>query len=197
MTLTLHLIRHGHYDMLDRALSGRAAGHSLSPQGRAQAEALAGVLGQAPLVSILSSPLERARETAAPLARLRGIPVRVKPAFNEIDVGSWTGMTFEALASEPEWRRWNTLRSMGCPPGGETMQAVQARAVAAVQTFGDGEGDIAVVTHADVIKALLTYFLGMPLDLHGRLEVAPASRSVVRLFENAVRVEAINLPPTP
>ncbi|HEX3350177.1 MAG TPA: histidine phosphatase family protein [Acetobacteraceae bacterium] len=195
MTLTLHLIRHASYGMLGRGLAGRASGYSLSEQGRAEAEALAASLASCPIDVIVSSPLERARETAEPLARRLGIPVRIDPAFTEIDFGVWTGKSFDALRGDAEWRRWNVFRSMAAIPGGETMHAVQARGLAAVQALSEGE--VAIVTHSDVIKALLTHFLGMPLDLFPRIEIAPASRSQVRLFQDNVRVDAINLPLAP
>ena len=194
MTLTLHLIRHASHALLGHSLAGRAPGVSLSAEGRAEAEALAARLVTRPIEAIVSSPRERARETAEPFARLRDLPIRLDAGFDEIDFGTWTGASFDALHGQPEWRHWNVFRSTAPIPGGETMHAVQARAVAAVQRIGQGE--VAVFTHSDVIKALLAHFLGMPLDLFPRVVIAPASRSVIRLFVNNVSIDGVNLPPT-
>jgi probable phosphoglycerate mutase len=193
---TFHLIRHGDYGMIGRALAGRAPGHSLSDEGRRQADRIAAALGSRPVAAVASGPLERARETAFPLgARLR-LAVRVEPGFDEIDFGDWTGQPFPALHAMAGWHEFNRFRSAFPIPGGETMLAAQARAVAAMRTLiaGVGDAEIAVFSHADVIKAMLAHFLALPLDLLPRIEIDPGSRSELVVYEADVRVRGINLP---
>ncbi len=193
---TFHLIRHASYDMLDRVLAGRTPGHSLNVAGRAEAERVAGALASRPITAVVASPLERAQETAAVIGRLLGLPVRTEPDLNEIDFGDWTGTPFDTLHGSPAWTAFNTFRSTAAIPGGEAMLAAQARAVAAIGRLrADWSGqEIAVVSHGDVVKVLITHFLGVPLDLLRRIDIAPASRSVILLADAYVRVLGVNLP---
>ena len=191
---TFHLIRHAHYSLLGRVLAGRTPGHSLSDQGRAQAAALAEMLAEVPIVAVHSSPMERTRETAAVIAASLGLEVTIEDDLNEIDYGDWTATSFEALQSQPMWRFYNRFRSTAPIPKGETMLAVQARAFAVVQRLRRTDGHVVLVSHADIIKAILAHLLGMPLDLSLRLDITPASRSVVRIFDEDVRVLGVNLP---
>ena len=149
-----------------------------------------------PVVALVSSPMQRARETAAPIAARLGLAVAIEPDLDEIDFGDWTGRRFDELHPSGEWQRFNRLRSAAQIPGGETMLTAQARAVSAILRLHNAwpEGEIAVVSHGDIVKALLAYFLGVPLDLFRRIEIAPASRSIVRLNAAEVRIEAMNLP---
>ena len=129
-------------------------------------------------------------------ARL-GCPVQIEAGLDEIDFGDWTGQTFAALDGKPEWDAWNRCRSVvGCP-GGETMLAAQARAVAAVLRLAAAhrDGELVLVSHQDVLKSILAHCLGLPLDLLRRFSLDPAHRSVVTLFDADLRVEAVNLPP--
>ena len=102
---TFHLIRHGDYGLLGRVLAGRTPGHSLSDLGRKQAERVAAALAHRPIAAVVSGPLERARETAAPLAARCGLEVSVDPDLDEIDFGEWTGMAFDALQPCPNGAR--------------------------------------------------------------------------------------------
>jgi probable phosphoglycerate mutase len=194
---TMHLIRHGSHDMLGRGLAGRLAGLHLDDSGRAEADAIAADLAKLPLTALVSSPLERALETATPVAARSGLPVRIDSDLNELDFGRWTGASFEALRDDPEWHAFNRFRSSAGIPGGETMLDAQARAIRAVRRIvrEHAEGEVAIFCHADIVKAILAHFLGMPLDLLRRIEVAPASRSVLRLFDEDAVVIAVNLPP--
>ena len=193
---TVHLVRHGSHDLLGRVLVGRGP-VSLSATGRAEAEAVAAAAALAGLAAVVSSPQDRALETAAPIARRAGLDVVVDPDLAELDLGAWTGAAFGTLHQDPRWRAFNTFRGSTPVPDGESMLAVQARAVACVLRLRAEYPDAAVaaVSHADVIKAVLAHFLGMPLDLMRRIEVAPASRSVLMLFEEDAVVQAVNLPP--
>ena len=191
-----HLIRHGDYGMIGRALAGRAPGYSLNDEGRLQADRIAAALASRRIAAVVSGPLERARETAAPLAARLGVAVQVEARFDEIDFGEWTGLTFPVLHAMAAWHEFNHFRSAYPIPGGETMLAAQARAVAAIGGLiaGAGNPEIAVFSHADLIKAMLAHFLAMPLDLLPRLEIEPGSRSELVVYEADVRVRGINLP---
>jgi broad specificity phosphatase PhoE len=194
---TFHLVRHASYDMLGRVLAGRTPGHALNATGRAEAARLAQTLASGSISAIVSSPLERAQETARIIAARLALPVETEPALNEIDFGEWTGMTFEALHAMPAWQVFNIFRGAACIPGGETMLAAQARSVEALARLRlarPGQ-QVVVVSHGDVVKALIAHFLGISLDLFRRIEIAPASRSLVWLADSDVRVNGVNLPP--
>jgi broad specificity phosphatase PhoE len=194
---TFHLIRHASYDLLGHTLAGRSPGHQLNERGRAQAQALAEELAAYGLAAVVSSPLERTRETAEAIAKPHGLAVEIEPGLTEIDCGEWTGMSFEAMHGDPVWKEFNTFRSTLSPPGGETMLAAQWRAIKVVTRLRErwpGQ-ELVVVTHGDVVKVVLAHFLGVPLELFQRIEILPASRSVVRLFATDVRVDGVNLPP--
>ena len=194
---TFHLIRHASYDRLGRALTGREPGHALNAAGQAEAARLATTLQRRKLAAIVSSPIERAQETARIIAAPHGLDVLTEPGLTEIDFGAWTGMTFEELRDAPGWTAFNTFRSTAPIPGGETMLAVQARAVATVTRLAARYpgAELAAVSHGDIIKAILAHALGTPLDLLRRVEIGPASRSVIALEERDVRVLGVNLPP--
>lgn len=192
---TVHLVRHAEHGEFGRALTGRRPGVSLSEVGRQQAAALARHFAASDARAVLTSPVQRALETAGAVASALGLAAAVEPGLEEVDFGAWTGQAFDTLGAAPGWAAWNTARSLAPTPGGETMLAVQARAVGALLGQRAAGGTVVAVSHADVIRAALAYALGMPLDLMHRLEVGPASRSVVVLGENFARVEAVNLPP--
>ena len=200
MQTLFHLVRHGQYGLIDRALGGRAPGHALDAAGRDEAERVAEALRGRAVAAVVSSPVQRARETAAPIAAALGLAIRVDAGLVELDCGEWTGMTFETLRERPEWHRWNRFRSSAAIPGGESMLAAQARTVAALERLhaehgGQAAAEVVVVSHADIIKAALLHVLGAPLDHMGRLEIAPGSRSVVAWHDESARVLAANLPP--
>ncbi len=169
-------------------------GVPLSNEGRAQAAVLAGTLAARPIRTVLSSPVQRAQETAAAIAARLGLPVLTDAGLDEIDFGAWTGAAFDDLDGQPAWDTWNRFRGFAPTPGGEAMAAAQARALAAVARAAAGGGEVVLVSHSDVLKAVLAHFLGMPLDLLHRIELAPASRSVLVLFDDGARVDGMNLP---
>ncbi len=197
MPATLHLLRHGSYAALGRILAGRAEGWPLTPAGVAEAERLAERLSRRPIAAVLSSPILRARQTAAPIAARCGLETAIEPGITEIDFGAWTGSAFAALHGDPSWQAWNRHRGLAPIPGGETMAQAQARALDAVcrlcRAWPDGE--LVLVSHADVIKAVLSNLLGTPLDLMHRMAIDPASRSVIRVHPEGAEVLGINLPP--
>ena len=147
------------------------------------------------LAAIYTSPMERCRETASAIARGRSIRPRTEKAFIEADYGSWSGRSLRSLYRLKAWGRLMSSASRFRFPEGETLGEVQHRAVAAVERLGDrhrGEA-VAVASHSDVIRAILAHYLGMPLDLIHRIDVLPASVSIVDLHESgAVRVPVVN-----
>jgi broad specificity phosphatase PhoE len=167
-------VRHGQHDWIGKALVGRKPGVALNDLGRQQAAAIAARLRDVEIAAIYSSPQQRARETVEPLARLRGMPVRIDPALDEIDFGEWTGHSFEELAPDPRWTRWNAHRAAGVAPGGEAMRAVQSRIVRAVKAL-DTSASVVFVSHGDVIKAALLAFQGLSLDAVHTLSVEPGA----------------------
>ena len=182
---TFLLIRHALCDPVGRSIAGRTSGVHLNAEGRVEAEALARRLGEVAISAIYSSPLERALETAAPIAAHQGVPVIQAPGLLELDFGDWTGKTLQELDRLPQWKDFNIYRSGTQIPGGEGMGDVLARALGEVNRIRarhpGSEMVVAVVSHGDVLRALIAHFLGVPLDLFQRLEISPASVSVVAL----------------
>jgi probable phosphomutase (TIGR03848 family) len=170
-------------------LAGRSKGVHLDETGVGQARAAAERLAGLPLAAVVSSPLERCRETGREIVRRQDPSPRVSSerGLVECDYGSWTGRELKTLAKEPMWRTVQSHPSAAVFPDGETMADMSARAVAAVRRW-DGRveaehGADAVwvaVSHGDVIKAILADALGIHLDAFQRIMVDPASLSVVR-----------------
>lgn len=194
MQTLFHLIRHGDYPLQGTGFGGRGD-HPLSAEGRAQAGRIAARL-QGRVAAVISSPVRRAIETAEPLAAACGLRVETDAAFTEIDVAGWSGKRFADLHGDPAWGPWNRFRSTAAVPGGEAMLAVQARAIAGLVRLCVAHPDaaLAVVSHADVIKAVLVHFLGAPLDLLRRLEIAPGSTSELVVAPEDAKILAVNLP---
>ncbi|HEY2051115.1 MAG TPA: histidine phosphatase family protein [Caulobacteraceae bacterium] len=197
MTTTIFFVRHGAHDRLDHILCGRMPGVSLSETGRDQARRVADRLSRESIAAIHVSPMERARETAEPLVQRLGLEAVVAEDLNEIDFGDWTGLSFEAVHRHPAWEPWRSERSRGRAPGGESMCEAQtrvARWISSARAAHPG-APVAAVCHADVIKAAVCDVLGIPLDNHHRIEVAPGSISTLRLDDRGGRVLSLNEAP--
>jgi probable phosphoglycerate mutase len=191
MATTFLLIRHAAHDRVDHVLCGRMPGVHLGAAGRAQAEALARSLAREPVAALHTSPAARCRETAAPLATAFGLGAAPDDAMDEIDFGAWTGQSFAALAPDPRWREWNIRRDTATAPGGESMAAAQARGIEALrQRYGNET--VAVVSHCDIIKAVLSHHLGLPLQAYARFEISPASVSRISVRPGGACVLAMN-----
>lgn len=193
-SVTILLIRHATNPNVGKGLTGWLPGVSLDATGREQAEHLAARLESTRLDAIYSSPLERALETAAPLARRRNLEIIHNADLGELRFGEWQGRTYAQLRGDSLWRRFNEFRSSTRAPGGEMMIETQVRMVRALSAIADAHpgGTVAVFSHADAIKTALMHILGMPLDFHLRLDIPPASISVVELSIGFARVLGIN-----
>lgn len=187
---TVILVRHGRSSAnTSGVLAGRSGGVRLDETGATQAQRAATRLAQVPLAAVVSSPLERCRQTARRIVDAQAAPVdlRVDRGIVECDYGDWTGRPIKELAKEKLWATVQQQPSAASFPGGESLLAMQARSVAAVRRLdaevGAEHGDNAVwvaVSHGDIIKSLLADALGMHLDLFQRLHVDPASASIIR-----------------
>jgi probable phosphoglycerate mutase len=191
---TFLLIRHGSTALVGHTLAGRLPGVHLDAAGRKQAQEVAARLENRVIAAVYSSPLERARETAEPLADRLGQQIRILDAFNEIDFGGWQGKRVADLEGDAHWSRFNMVRSVTHAPEGELMLDVQSRVAHALDDLRQKhrEETVAIVSHADVIKAALLLYLGASLDAHLRLEISPASVSVLELSEWGPRITAVN-----
>jgi broad specificity phosphatase PhoE len=188
------LVRHAAHELVDRVLCGRLAGVSLGEEGRAQARHVAERLARESIAAIQTSPLERAQETAAAIGERLTLQPEIHDAINEIDVGEWSGRTFEELHGDPRWQAWNSARAVSRPPRGESMLEVQARVVGHLERTRaeHPERAVVLVTHSDVIKAALLYCLGMPLDGYRLLDIGPASISRLAMGDWGAKVVSMN-----
>ena len=187
MTLVL-IVRHGLTASTGTALTGWTPGISLNDRGRAQASSVGARLAGLPIDAIVSSPLDRCRETAEAIACARNgtaLPVQLDERVGECHYGDWTGQPLRKLAKDPLWpvvqAHPSAVRFPG--PAGESMVDMQARAVGALRDWNARLGRDAVYvvcSHGDVIKSILTDSLGMHLDMCQRIQVDPCSLSVIR-----------------
>jgi probable phosphomutase (TIGR03848 family) len=190
----LLLIRHALVSGVGGKIAGRSEGVSLAPAGYEQAGRLKQLLAGVDIAAIYSSPQQRARETADALAGVGDQAVRIAAELDELDYGDWTGRRISELNSVPQWQAFNSVRSCTRIPNGELILEVQARAIGFMEQVAarHPEQCVAIVTHGDVIRAVLAYYLGLPLDLMLRLEISPASVSIVRLEPLAPVIVCVN-----
>ena len=192
---TILLVRHGLTPTTGRVLPGRKPGLHLSDDGRKQAEAAAARIGKLKRVSaIYASPLERARETAMPIARVRGLALRIERGLLELDVGRWTGERLDRVSKRPEWSTVQRHPSGFRFPDGESFMEMQARMTDTLGRLVERHrgGVIVAVSHADPIKAALAHALGMHLDLFQRLAIAPGSITTIAYAGGPPMVLGVN-----
>lgn len=194
-TLVL-LVRHGTTPTTGKVLPGRAPGLHLADKGVQQAESLAGRLldQKAKIAAVYSSPLERTRETARPIAAALGLKVQPHRGLLECDFGEWTGAELKKLMKLPEWATVQRWPSGFTFPGGESFLGMQARIVAAIADLRrrhPGEAVIAV-SHADPIKAAVADALGTHLDLFQRIAISPCSVTAISYAQGGPYVLAVN-----
>jgi probable phosphomutase (TIGR03848 family) len=182
-TSTLVLfVRHGQTPSTGQRLPGRTPGLHLSDAGRDQATAAAARVAELKRVdAIYTSPLERARETAAPIANTRELKATVDRGLLECDFGEWTGAELKKLMKLPEWRTVQGYPSGFRFPGGESFVEMQDRIVGAVGLLVARHpgGVVVCVSHADPIKAAVAHALGTHLDLFQRIVISTCSITAV------------------
>lgn len=194
------LIRHGENEFVK---TGRLAGHlpdiHLNEHGTKQAQELATALANLPIKAIYTSPLERARETAAPIAEKLGLEAIHSVGLLETNIGVWAGQELKILTELPEWKMVQHSPSRFRFPQGETFLECQTRLVNVVEAIAgnhNAEDIIALVFHADPIKLVLAHYLGMPLDNFQRLGCDTASVSALFISEDkAIMLKHNQKPP--
>ena len=202
MKQTLYFIRHGQTTWnVEHRLPGQLPGIHLTETGKQQTERLADALTVLPISAVISSPLERARETAEIIAQPRQLPIQFEADLMDINVGQWAGQDHDELnKSNEEWKAFKRNPTVA-PPGVETFPQVQARAVAAVERWRKREESgayPAFVMHADVIKLLLAHYTGLEARQAGKLMIDNASVSIVEVIDDKdALVVAISWSPKP
>lgn len=187
------LVRHGHTGHMENGISGRSDA-KLSREGVEEVERLAGSLKGVKVAALFCSPLPRTLSTAEMLGEAMGVEPVTAELLQELEFGCWTGRTREELERDSRWKVFNTFRSGTRIPGGETMLEAQARMVKFMEEVRERHPAevVAMVSHGDPIRAALTFFLGMPLDLWLRLEISTASLSILDLNDPGPRLRLFN-----
>ncbi len=195
----LLLIRHGENDYVKTGrMAGRLPGVHLNERGQQQVHELAEALAKAPIQAIYSSPIERAMETAEPLAAKLGLQVNVRPGLLETNIGEWSGMELKAVRKLPEWKTVQSAPSRFRFPGGESFAEIQSRLVNEIESIAKGYkgGElVACISHADPIKLIVAYYMGMPLDHFQRLGCDTASVTMLMLSETGAVLLKLNQRP--
>ena len=188
-----HLLRHGEHGLLGRVLAGRMPGVGMTERGRAEIASQAERLAGEKIAAIYASPLQRTRESAEIVAARLGLPIGFRDDLLELDFGEWTGATFDSIRADPRWQAWSTQRSLAAIPGGESMRAVQQRVVAALLELNERHlhETVVLVSHGDVIRSVLLFALGMPLDFYNRIEVGQGSISTINISASGIRVPTL------
>lgn len=196
----LFLIRHGENDYVkNRKIAGRLPNVHLNERGREQAQALGKMFADAPLTAVYSSPLERALETARPIAEAHHLNIIEKPALLESDVGKWQGRAWKGLMRTKQWELVQRAPSRFRFPGGESFVEMQTRVVTALEEIcalcKKPQDAVAVVFHADPIKLAVAHFIGLPLDYFQRLSCDTASVTLLVVGKDQARLMWMNRKP--
>jgi probable phosphomutase (TIGR03848 family) len=193
----LLLIRHGENEYVKKGrLAGRLPDVHLNDTGRSQAQSLADRLAAAPIKAIYCSPLERAIETAAPLAKVLNQETIPRPGFLETDYGEWQGQTLKSLQRLKLWRTVQSAPSLARFPSGESFAECQRRVCQEIEWICSQHEEkelVACVFHADPIKLAVAYYIGLPLDHFQRLSSAPASITTLLIGENNSHLVNLNV----
>ncbi len=193
---TILLIRHGENDSLGKYLPGNLPGIHLNEAGKAQALLVADSLKDVPITSIISSPLERAVETAEPLAKMLGLPITLEPGFIEMSTGSWTGKNFPEVKGDPLWEKLRSDPENYGFPDGENFGAADERLWTALNKVIENQKDdaiVAIFSHSDCIKLLLTRAMEAPLKRYYSFNVDTASLNVLIFRKNRIYLDGQNL----
>lgn len=196
---TLLLIRHGENDFVKTGkLAGRLPGVHLNEKGQKQAQALGEALKDVPIKAVYSSPLERAMETAAPIAEAHKLTIVQQPDLMDTDIGKWQGKSLAVLRLTKAWKVVQSAPSRFRFPEGESFIDAQTRYVDALEhilTKHKPNDVVAVVFHADPIKLAVSHFLGMPLDHFQRLGCDTGSLTAVHVSEMSAHLIKLNQRP--
>jgi probable phosphomutase (TIGR03848 family) len=192
---TVLLIRHGENEWTEtHKLAGRTPGVYLNDYGRQQAKALGERLAKAELHALYASPLERTMETAEAIAQHHDLEIQQHAGILEVDYGKWTGRAIKKLAKKKSWPVIQFYPSGAGFPGGETMYMMQARMVQSINDLvvkHPGQ-TIALVGHADLIKAAVAHYLGVHFDLFQRIVISTASVTTILFSRMGPRIVAVN-----
>ena len=193
---TFFFVRHGVTSHTGRKLSGRLPDIPLTDEGRAQAEAVAERLAGVPLKAVYSSPIDRTMQTARPIAAKQDLKVQLRRNLTELEFGRWTDRSFKTLRRTKLWpviQRWPSGARF---PDGESFLEVQQRAVGEVEDLRvkHPRQAICCVSHADVIRVIVAHYLGMHLDMFQRIDIGPASVTVIAVGGGGPRVLTVNAP---
>jgi probable phosphoglycerate mutase len=196
----LLLIRHGENDYVKSSkMAGRLPGIRLNEKGQKQAQALAEALKDVPLKAVYSSPLERAMETAKPIAESHKLKIIEEPDLMDTDIGKWQGKSWRVLGLTKVWRIVQNAPSRFRFPDGESFVEAQTRCANAleriIQKHSKPKDIVAVVFHADPIRLAVAHFLGMPLDHFQRLSCDTGSVTVIHASESQARLIKLNQRP--
>jgi len=193
-TLVL-FVRHGTTPTTGKVLPGRARGLHLSERGREQAQRAAERIAEVgKIAAVYSSPLERARETAAPIARLTKNTTRIERGLIECDFGAWTGQSLRRLMKKPEWSQVQRSPSTFRFPAGESFVEMQTRMVSAVDAIRRRHPGrtVVCVSHADTIKAAVAHATGTPLDLFQRIVISTCSVTAIMYSDGGPIMLTVN-----
>jgi len=195
----LLLIRHGENEYVKTSkLAGRLPNVHLNERGRQQATDLAEALKHAPLKAIYSSPLERAVETAEPIAQAHKLEIQLRPALMDTDVGKWQGRSWKVLSRTKKWKIVQQAPSRFTFPDGESFLQTQTRIASCLDEIAASHKQrdiVAVVFHADPIRLAVAHFLGMPLDHFQRLACDTGSVTVFYVSETGAHIMKLNQRP--
>jgi broad specificity phosphatase PhoE len=191
---TFLLARHAAHDWLGRGFAGRQPDVSLNAQGRQQAQDLVARLAGVQVDHIYCSPQPRTHQTAQALAQARGLAIQTEAAFDEVDLGDWQGRTFDEVRDQEAWKHWLERRASAQPPGGEPFAQVERRAMAGLHRLArrHPEQHVLVVSHGDVLKAMVASSIGLSLDRLEQFDIAPASISMLALGEGWSKLLLLN-----
>lgn len=191
----LLLVRHGQTPTTGKILPGRAPGLHLADTGNEQARTAAARLAELKQVdAVYASPLERTRETAAPIGKALKLPVKADRGLLEADFGDWTGKELKDLMKLPEWTTVQRAPSTFRFPGGESFLEMQSRIVGALDRLRERHpgGVVVAVSHADPIKAAVAHAMGTHLDLFQRIVISPCSVTAIAYHAGGPVVLTVN-----
>lgn len=192
---TFLFIRHGLNDFTGKKLIGRLPGIHLNEVGENQAVAIADYLRDTAITAIYSSPLERASETALPLARQKNLPIIFHEGLSEVDFGKLQGKTSKQLKNMKIWEIVHNTPTQVQFPGGETLIQSQQRVVSFIEEISPGYGEkdiIACFSHSDIVRLMLANYLCIPMDIFHRLTIDTGSITTLRHSAKGIRVLGMN-----